>query len=132
MSGAPRAFDGLSDTVCPACLRMAWSGAIWPEMVMPLPAAVPPRLRADNEPCCRDCAAADGLAADPSLCMDFYMARVAVGNDRVEHLRMPPGMSEHFGLVKMGAVRPCSLEDLEGHHAWLAKHRILGDVPECR
>lgn len=123
-----RAFSGLSDSPCPVCLRLAWSGVIRPEMVMPLPATCPPRLRSDNKPCCRDCASADGLASDPELCMNFEMARVAVGNDRVEHLRMPLGMSESFGLIGMGRIRPCSIEDLAGHQEWLSRHRLLGDA----
>lgn len=125
LDGRPRAFDGLSDTVCAKCLRMAWAGEIRPGMIMPLPEFCPPLLRADNKPCCRDCAAADGLAADPKMCMTFDMARVAVGNEREEHMRMPFGMSEHFGLVRIRVVLPCSLDDLEWHQAWLAKHRIL-------
>lgn len=124
----PRAFDGLSNTVCPVCLKMAWAGKIRPGMVMPLPDFSPPLLRSDNKPCCRDCAAADGLAAGDRLGMNFDMARIAVGNEREEHMRMPLGMSEHFGLVKYGYVLPCSLEDLKWHQDWLFEHRILTEA----
>ena len=118
-----RAFEDLTDTVCSRCLRLAWSGGIRQEMVMPRPTA-PPLSRDDGKPCCRDCAAADGLVRW-SRVMTFEMARVVVGNDRQEHLRMPLGMGENFGMVKAGFVRPCSLEDLKGHLDWLDRHHIL-------
>ena len=94
------------------------------EFVMPLPSGpAPPLARDGSGHCCRDCQAADVLSGMKSGC-DFHMARIAIGNERQEHLRMPLGMSEHFGLVKMGLVRPCSFEDLDRHLDWLDCHGL--------
>lgn len=99
---------------CPRCLPLAREGRIDPEMLQRLPVgAFAPRARDGSGPCCLDCASADGLAA---LCSGFEAARVAVGNDRADHYRTPPGMK--LGLVLEGRVR-LPAETLGEHHAWL-------------
>lgn len=106
---------------CQRCLGMAWEGELWPEMVMPVPAETPPLSRDGfNRACCHDCASADGLVAVTKDMLDFTMARVAVGNERLEQLRMPEDMRPHMGLAKDRLVRLSVGNDaLEKHHAWL-------------
>ena len=99
---------------CPRCLDLARRGAIAAEMLQRMPAgAFAPRARDGSGPCCFDCASADGLTA---TCSSFGAARLAVGNDRVEHYRLPPGME--MGLVAAHRVR-APTETMEQHHAWL-------------
>ncbi len=104
---------------------------------MPLPkgddaplACVPPD-HPDHGPCCFDCAAADTLVKAGmilrrpldlrDLDQAFLMARIAVGNDRQEQLRLP-GIP--MGLVFTGLVRPCSEGDLQKHHDWMDRNMI--------
>lgn len=54
----------------------------------------------------------------------FEPARLTIANERMEGLRMPRGMMEHFGLCKEGFIDPCSLDDLDTHIAWLERHGI--------
>lgn len=119
-----RAFDDLTDTPCPVCHELAERGEIQFEAVMPLP-KFPARTKRDNVQCCRDCQATDTtmsmrIGQHPS----FGPARLTVANERIEGLRMPFGMMEHFGMCKMGFVEPCSINDLLGHQAWLERHGI--------
>lgn len=119
----PRAFDELADKPCPVCLELAQSGAIQPRAVMPLPKF--PALSLDGRQCCRDCQATDTtmrmkIGQHPL----FAAARLTVANERIEGSLMPLGMMEHFGLCKMGLIRPSSLEDLQWHLAWLDRHGI--------
>lgn len=125
---APRdiVFEG---EACPRCLAPTIGGALWPEMVMPLPQDAPPLARDGSGPCCHDCAAADGLNAialpgkyehlqhgDPETRTWWLMARVAVGNDRIEQLRLP---GAPMGLVFYGLMAPSKRGDYEAHRAWL-------------
>jgi hypothetical protein len=92
------------------------------ETVMPLAeGALAPLARDGSGKCCFDCAAADAVVA--SLGLEFDAARIAVGNDRQEQLRLP-GMK--MGLVMAGYVRPSKAGDLEAHHAWLDAHDWFG------
>jgi len=86
------------------------------EAIQPLPEVAPPRLRADNTPCCHDCELADTLVA-LGYVPNWDMARTVVANDRQEQLRLP---GAPMGLVQMGLMRPSAPGDLERHHEWLA------------
>lgn len=124
---------------CQRCLGLSIGGKVWPDMVMPLPQgdAVAPLARDGSGPCCFDCAAADGLFRavlqgkhahlGEASTFDqtwFTMARVAVGNDRLEQERLP-GIP--MGLVYYGLVAPSQPGDLEQHHAWLASLGLFQD-----
>lgn len=123
---------------CTRCLKLAWDNRIRLETVMPIPdtkiaaLACVPSKHEDAGPCCVDCAAADtlvkmGIVIKPrrnlpkDLDQAFLMARVCVGNDRQEQLRLP---GAPMGLVLMHIVRPCAEGDLEKHHAWMDEYRL--------
>lgn len=119
-----RAFDDVTDTPCPRCLKLAWADKMPVDMVMPMPKERAPVAREPGgQHCCHDCSAADGLRSLVGG-LTFEMARIAVGNDRREGLRMPRGMMECFGTCKMGFTRPSSIEDLEAHYDFLKKNHI--------
>jgi hypothetical protein len=106
---------------------MARDGRIRAETVQPLPAgAWAPQAHDGSGKCCRDCGAADAVAR--VLGLNFYQARVAVGNDRQEQYRLP-GMP--MGLVKAGLVAPSEPGDLEAQYAWLDENDWFG-VDESR
>lgn len=130
----------MTEAPCPRCLRLAIEGRIRVETVMPLPAGAwaPMRRpggddeRADGsdlvdeaygrdkkqEKQCLDCASAETCIRLLGL-PGFVAARVAVGNDRQEQLRMP-GL--HAGLVAQGLVRPTVDQDaLKNHYKWLER-----------
>jgi hypothetical protein len=106
---------------------------------MPLPmnvddrpiATAPPGHVDHNIPCCYDCAAADtiiklkyvpGWTKDPrDYGSSFSMARIVVGNDRQEQLRLP---GAPMGMVYHGVVRPSAPGDLEKHHRWMDEKAI--------
>ncbi len=116
-------FDDATETPCPMCLELATAGTIQSRAVMPLP-QFPPRLKADNRQCCRDCQAAEALmrmGGHPK----FGPSRLTVANDRLEGITMPPGMMELLGLCAMGYIHPCSDADLERHLDWLDRHGLL-------
>ena len=119
-------FDDATDTPCPVCLQIAKDGMIQPRAVMPLP-KFPALLRSNGRPCCRDCAATDAIMRMGAH-SDFNAARLCVANERVAGLTMPKGMMEHMGLVKMGVMRPCSIDDLDARHDWLESHGIPDTV----
>lgn len=98
--------------VCEICLECG----VEPEALMPIPKSPP--LHIDGRECCFDCAAAKTLMAVAGTTFD--MARTAVANERRETLRMPAGMSEHMGLVKLGLMKPASWNDFDAHIEWLA------------
>lgn len=118
-----RAFDDLTDDVCPVCLELAMKGCIQPRAVMPLP-KFPARLRADGRKCCRDCQATETTMAAGFQHPEFAAARLTIANERCEGLVMPFGIMEHFGLCQGGWIKPCSLEDLESHIEWGDRHGI--------
>lgn len=98
-----------SGTPCPVCSALA-PNVLWYSMVMPLPDGVmAPLSRYQGGHICHDCASAETLIGMEIL-PEFNMARVAVGNDRLESLRLPDG--RFFGLVKDGIVRPSRTGDL--------------------
>ena len=111
-----------TNTPCSVCLNLAKQGKIQPRAVMPMP-KFPATRRETDEQCCSDCQAADTVMAMSGHPM-FESARLAVANERLEGLLLPKGMMEHMGLCKMGLMKPCSLDDLENHVAWLEKHGI--------
>ena len=129
----------LTDTPCPRCLDLYKREKIRGETVMPMPeGAFAPMEMYEPKKCCRDCAAADtlirigliGKAArddDSDRETAFIMARIAVGNDRQEQLRMP-GMP--LGLVGQGLVAPCVDGDFDRHHTWLKRHGIDPRYPQ--
>lgn len=130
------AFDHVTDKPCSRCEALYEAGRINGEMVMPLPEGVRAPYAIDGSgKCCYDCASADTLIklglvikarpGDKDWSTAFEMARIAVGNDRVDQLRMP-GMP--MGLVNRGYVRPCADGDLERHHKWLDEHNFEIDV----
>lgn len=93
-------------------------------MIQPLPqgAAAPLGIR-DNKKCCYDCASADTLIKLGHFSNDdqgFFMARVAVGNERSDQYRLP---GAPMGLVLAHIVRPSAPGDFETHLAWLKAHR---------
>ena len=92
-----RAFDDLSDIPCPVCLELAEQGQIQAEAVMPLP-QFPATLKRDGRKCCRDCVATETTMRCCGNHPMFVPARLTVANERIEGLRMPHGMMEHFGL----------------------------------
>lgn len=104
----------MTDEPCPRCLAVMDEHSLDDEMVMPLPAAgFAPRARDGSGPCCFDCASADGLMTVG--CMTFAMARLAVGNDRVDSYRLN-GIA--MGLVLAGRMRPPH-DTLEEHLVWV-------------
>lgn len=138
---------------CLRCAGLALKDQIRVETVMPIPAANPPLSREDNTPCCIDCAAADALVAwmfrEPEkaqpvwkqvqwkrlkraplahdLSINFLMARIAVGNDRQEQLRLP---GVPMGLVYYGLVKPSAPGDLERHYDWLRTVKLIEGADE--
>ncbi len=132
---------------CPKCLALAKDRQIRTETVMPLPELAPP-LDLQGNPCCHDCQAAETIikigilpwresierseaglpkgvtVTDEEKESKFYMARVAVGNDRQEQFRFPE-MSVG-PLVARGLVRPSKKGDLDKHWDWLDSHNWFG------
>lgn len=122
----------LTDKPCPRCLALYDAGKIPGEMVRPLPEGARAPLAIDGSgKCCYDCGSADTLIkfkvvpyarpGDKDFPSSFGMARIAVGNDRADQLRMP-GIS--MGLVMMGYVRKSAPGDLERHFAWMREQQI--------
>jgi hypothetical protein len=103
---------------CPRCLELVQKGKLPRETLQPLRGGALDALARDGSGrCCRDCQAADTLAAlAPAL--SFPMARLAVGNDRQEQLRLP---GAQLGLVGQGLMQPSEEGDLERHRAWIVK-----------
>lgn len=90
---------------CPKCMRELESPGpsyegMRGEWVMPLP-KFPPRDE-NNEQTCRDCDAAWNLVRMRQV-PSFQPARVAVGNDRQEQIRLP---GAPLGLAFYGLIRP--------------------------
>lgn len=127
--GRARAFDMIRPDAkpCPVCLELVLkddgSGIIQPRAVMPLP-PFPARLRSDGRQCCRDCQATETAMAMIGVHPSFGPARLCVANERCESLVMPFGLAEHFGMCKEGLIRPASVDDLEGHIAWLKRNNL--------
>lgn len=140
-SATPRSvFDIPSlDKPCPRCLDLYQREKIRGETVLPIPqGAFAPFEMHRRVKCCRDCAAADTLIRigvitrarrddDADREQAFIMARIVVGNDRQEQLRMP---GVPMSLVGRGLVAPCRFGDFEKHHVWLKRHGIDPLYPE--
>jgi len=118
--GLPDVFSATGPESCPLCLEGLQAGWLHREAVMPLPLGLAPRS-IDGEKCCRDCQSAETLMKVLKT-LSFRMARIAVGNCRREHLRLPLGVA--LGLVQQGLMAPCSVDDLEPHLKWLSEKGI--------
>ena len=105
----------MTDAPCPRCMALVDAGQLDPETMQRMPAgAFAPRARDGSGPCCRDCGAADAIVLPGQI--EFPAARVAVGNDRLDSYRWPPGVD--LGLVRSARMGQPT-ETLEEHHAWL-------------
>lgn len=121
-------IDYTDAQACPRCLPLSIGtedkvGGLWVDMVQPLPKVAPPLARDGSGPCCYDCASADGLNGlilpgrhHKIDTTDFLMARIAVGNDRLEAMRLP---GVPMGLRYDGLIRDSHPDDLQRHYAWL-------------
>lgn len=123
-------------TPCQRCFGLWEGGHIDAEMVQPLPSC--PSIGLNRERQCPDCQAAETLLklgmigrvdlkgfvrGDDRATKDyesaFIMARIAVGNDRMEQYRLP---GVPMGLVKMGLVRPSAPGDFDKQLKWMDVH----------
>lgn len=118
-------FSQASDRECPTCVKLAFEDVIDREAIMPL-ALFPAVSIYSKERICPDCQAAENLVKAGTL-PEFEMARITVAAERLEHLRLPTGMSEHIGMAKGGFMRPCSIDDLKRHQDWLKKKGLWDD-----
>lgn len=105
----------MTNEPCQRCLELVHEGVLEFEALQRMPeGAFAPRARRGNVRVCFDCASADALMERTR--MTFEMARVCVGNDRMDSYRWPEGVQ--LGLALQGAMRMPS-ETLEQHHEWL-------------
>lgn len=123
-------FDKVTDKPCLLCLKLYKRGKIHYEAIMPLPKLAAVSIYNKGMKICSDCQAAETIVKLKIL-PEFVMSRQAVANERVEHLRLPKGMSEHMGLMLNGLVKPCSINDLEKHQDWLDSLGIKKKEIEC-
>ena len=136
---------------CSRCIKMAFEGQIRTEMVQPLPPEPLTPLAVDGSgPCCFDCQSADNLQkilrtrARPELeprtrhvlkrvlhcdildgwsLLTFPMARVCVGNDRQEQLRLP-GVPMGLAHPSVSLIRVNQGDALTDHHAWMDRNSL--------
>lgn len=118
-------FNQASDRECPTCVKLAFEDVIDREAIIPL-SLFPAISYFSKEKICPDCQAAE-LLVKLDIIPKFDMARIAVAAERLEHLRLPIGMSEHMGMTKGGFMRPCSIDDLKRHQDWLKKKGLWDD-----
>lgn len=120
---------------CPICSGMMTMAhdQLRSEMVLPVPAS--PRAPTAKRPgpltrICFDCSAAETVSRLMPA-MTFAMARVAVGNERQEQLRLPGAA---IGLVREGLVRPSATGDMRALVEWRESIglRHEGDRAELR
>ena len=109
-------FERATEIPCPICLNLAETGQIRRETVMPLPQFGP--VNFDNQKCCFDCQSAENLVKY-GMVPTFLHARIAVGNERQETLRMPIGMAELMGICSRGLLWPANETQLDHHLEWL-------------
>ncbi len=107
--------------VCTRCLKLAFDDKLRVEAVQPLPEGAAAPLDNEGRPQCRDCNAAEVLSRTCPA-MNWYMARVAVANNRQESLRLP---GFPLGLIKDGYMRASEKGDLERHHKWLRMKGLM-------
>ena len=140
---------------CPRCLALAMADQLRLECVLPLFAgALAPRAVDGSGPCCIDCGAADLVVkmldrnafkrrqvmtrvrlhprlrherafANLDAGFTFEMARIAVGNDRQESLRL---LGAPLGLIYEGWMRASQPGELTLHHAWMNRVGLV--MPE--
>jgi hypothetical protein len=118
-------FNQASDRECPTCVKLAFEDVIDRESIMPL-LLFPARSIYSGERICPDCQAAENLVK-AGILPEFDMARISVATERLEHLRLPFGMSEHMGMTKSRLMKPCSIDDLKRHQDWLRKKGFLNE-----
>ena len=102
------------DYLCPSCRAVA--SQIRRETLMPVPlgSRAPLSRRRKIGAICFDCAATEALMTLNSG-LDFPMARIAVGNDRQEKLRLP-GLAGHAKGIPM--VKGALAGDLSRLQRW--------------
>lgn len=61
------------------------------------------------------------------LKQQFLMARICIGNDRQEQLRMP---GAKIGLVYFGITKPSAPGDLDRHYDWLRAAKLINEENE--
>ena len=101
-------FEITGTKPCPKCVKLSDNGDLDHEAIMPLGKLAPALSIDGSGPCCPDCQAAENIVKFGIL-PEFLMARVAVGNDRLEHFRLPKGT--RLGLVASSHMLPCSQDD---------------------
>lgn len=114
-------FEITGTKPCPKCVKLSDNGDLDHEAIMPLGKLAPALSIDGSGPCCPDCQAAENIVKFGIL-PEFLMARVAVGNDRLEHFRLPKGT--RLGLVASSHMLPCSQDDLDRHISWLKIHGL--------
>jgi hypothetical protein len=106
-----------TDKPCPKCSALVGfdRNEIRLETVLPLAVGARAPMSRDkgSKKVCFDCASAEGLIGMAG--MTFAMARIAVGNDRQEQLRLP---GAPMGLVRAGRMRPSHDGDMDTLHRW--------------
>lgn len=120
---------------CVRCFALYVGAHLVGEMVRPLPRH--PSIGLNGEDQCPDCQAAETLLKLGIITVDlrafmrgnekaiddyfvaFRMARIAIGNERMEQFRLP---GAQMGLVKMGIMRPSAPGDFEKHMRWMDVH----------
>jgi hypothetical protein len=116
----------MTDIPCPRCTALARELKIRAEMVMSLPAGAfaPQDYRGNKQ--CFDCNAAQlvqrVVLKIPGI-TGFEMARIAVGNDRQESLRLP---SVPMGLIMAGLMQASKVGDFERHLKWIERNDWFG------
>ena len=98
-------------------------------MALPQGAFAP--LGHNKQRCCFDCQSADNIAGR-HLAPGFEAARIAVGNDRQEALRLPSKfpIADAIGLIKAGWVKDWpNQDDFDAHQKWLNVH-VWPLIPE--
>jgi len=106
--------------LCPSCEESAVF--LRRETLLPLPegARAPLSKRPKVGHVCFDCASAEDLMR---LGLDWYMARIAVANDRREKLRLP---GARYGLPTTKVSQPGDLDRL---HEW--QDEVLPEEDGC-
>lgn len=106
----------LTDTPCPRCEGLVETGAMSKYWIQRLPQGAFAPLAVDGSgKCCTLCGLADTMAKFTAG-VDFGMARIAVGQDWAEQLRLP---GVRIGATKL--VPPAEPGDLDAHAEWLTR-----------
>jgi hypothetical protein len=115
----------LTEEPCPRCLSAYFADDIHVQAIQRLPKGAAAPLADDGTgPCCHDCSAADTLIRMKTV-PTWSMARLAVGNDRMEQYRLP---GVPMGLVQQRLVRPSEDGDFEDQLAWLERSGLEAEA----